>query len=190
MPDIRVPDDVLQAAAERANQEQRSVTDVIAALMRDYARGRTWLNLPDGEQLLCPGATGPSSIGYVPGAAKCQPYPGCYRGILALPGRDPDWACCHTHAEEAAAIACARSSARELSRALADDSPPLGQDQSEVHWAPYREFGTPDPAEQSHEPPAGLVIICATGYQREQGAERIVIYWSRDGRRSTSAGQE
>jgi hypothetical protein len=108
MPDIRIPNDVLQAAAERANQEQRSVTDVTATLMRDYAEGRTWLNLPD----------------------PCQ-------------------------------------------------------DQSEVCWAPYREFGIPDPAEQSYEPPAGPVIICEHGYQRGNGAERIVIYWSRDGRRST-----
>jgi metal-responsive CopG/Arc/MetJ family transcriptional regulator len=50
MPDISIPNDLLQAAAERANQEQRSLHDVINTLLRDYAAGRTWLNLPDGEQ--------------------------------------------------------------------------------------------------------------------------------------------
>ena len=48
--DIDISNDALQAAAERANQEQRSVIDVINTLMRDYAEGRTWLNLPEGEQ--------------------------------------------------------------------------------------------------------------------------------------------
>ena len=59
------------------------------------------------------------------------------------------------------------------------------RDLAEVRWAPYREFGIPDPAAESFEPPAGPVWILATGYQRGQSAERIVIYWSRDGRRST-----
>jgi hypothetical protein len=47
MAEISVPNDLLQRAAERANQEQRSVIDVISTLMRDYADGRTWLNLPE-----------------------------------------------------------------------------------------------------------------------------------------------
>jgi hypothetical protein len=50
MVDVNVSNDLLQAAAERANQEQRSVIEVINTLMRDYAEGRTWLNLPAGEQ--------------------------------------------------------------------------------------------------------------------------------------------
>jgi len=44
--ELEVPYDVLEAAAERANQEYRSLTDVTATLLRDYAGGRTWLNLP------------------------------------------------------------------------------------------------------------------------------------------------
>ena len=49
MADIAVSNDLLQSAAERANQEGRSLTDVINTLLRDYAEGRTWLNLPAGE---------------------------------------------------------------------------------------------------------------------------------------------
>jgi hypothetical protein len=48
MVDVNISNDALQAAAERANQEQRSVIDVINTLLYDYAGGRTWLNLPDG----------------------------------------------------------------------------------------------------------------------------------------------
>ena len=49
MPEINIPNDLLQAAAERANQEQRSLTEVINTLLRDYAEGRTWLNLPESS---------------------------------------------------------------------------------------------------------------------------------------------
>jgi hypothetical protein len=144
------------------------------------------------EELMCPGATGPSSIGYVAGFTECQAYPGCYRGTLALPGRADvrPWHCCHTHAGAGEAAACARAVAAEMGWALLDPDPCQGRGQPEVRWAPYREFGIGDPAEQAYEPPAGPVIICATGYQMFQGTERIVIYWSRDGRRSTSAGHQ
>jgi hypothetical protein len=47
--DLRVRADALDAAAERANEEQRSLTDVVTALLRDYAAGRTWLNTPTEE---------------------------------------------------------------------------------------------------------------------------------------------
>jgi hypothetical protein len=137
------------------------------------------------EELPCPGATGPSMIGYVPGAARWQDYMGCYRGTLTLPGRTDvrPWRCCHTHTEEDVAVTCARSSAAEMGWALLDPGPCQGM--SDVCWAPYHEFGIPDPAEWSYEPPAGPVIICATSYQRERGAETIVIYWNRDERCST-----
>ena len=48
MVEMDVSRDLLEAAAERANQEQRSLVDVINTLLRDYADGRTWLNLPAG----------------------------------------------------------------------------------------------------------------------------------------------
>jgi hypothetical protein len=58
MVDLAISNDLFQRAAERANQEQRSVIDVINTLMRDYADGRTWLNLPgppeDGGTLWVP----------------------------------------------------------------------------------------------------------------------------------------
>ena len=63
--------------------------------------------------------------------------------------------------------------------ALQEESDPC-QDLTDVRWAPYREFGIPDEAEQSYEPPAGLIMIRATAYQKNQGAERIVIYWDRE----------
>jgi len=47
MVDLAVSRDLLERAAERANQEKRSLTDVINTLLRDYADGRTWLNLPE-----------------------------------------------------------------------------------------------------------------------------------------------
>jgi hypothetical protein len=43
---IVLPDDVVQAAAARANAENRSLTDVTAALLREYAAGKSWVNLP------------------------------------------------------------------------------------------------------------------------------------------------
>ena len=46
---LMLPFDVVEAAAERANAEQRSLTEVIVTLLRDYTAGRTYLNLPDGE---------------------------------------------------------------------------------------------------------------------------------------------
>jgi hypothetical protein len=55
------------------------------------------------------------------------------------------------------------------------------RDLTELRWAPYREFGIPDPAAESFEPPAGPVLIGATGYRGDD----IIVYWSRDGQRST-----
>jgi hypothetical protein len=48
MVDINISRDAMNEAAERANQEQRSLIDVINTLLREYAKGRTWLNLPPG----------------------------------------------------------------------------------------------------------------------------------------------
>lgn len=48
---------------------------------------------------------------------------------------------------------------------------------SEVHWAPYTEFGIPDPALETIQPPAVPVLVRATSYRREQGTEQVVIYW-------------
>lgn len=42
-----------------------------------------------------------------------------------------------------------------------------------LRWAPYREFGIPDPALETHEPPDVPVRICATGYR---GSD-ITVYW-------------
>jgi hypothetical protein len=77
------------------------------------------------EELVCPGATGPSSIGYVAGFTECQAYPGCYRGTLTLPGRADvrPWHCCHTHTDDGIAVACARAAAAEMGWALAGGSP-------------------------------------------------------------------
>jgi predicted HD phosphohydrolase len=43
---LDVPDDVTSAAAQRAEREGHSLPAVTAALLRDYAAGRTWLNIP------------------------------------------------------------------------------------------------------------------------------------------------
>jgi len=47
---------------------------------------------------------------------------------------------------------------------------------AEVRWAPYREFGIPDPAAESFEPPPGPVLIKATGYR----GYAVIIYWERE----------
>jgi hypothetical protein len=44
-----LPVEVLEAAAERANAENRSLTEVTVTLLRDYAAGTSWLNLPRGD---------------------------------------------------------------------------------------------------------------------------------------------
>jgi hypothetical protein len=44
-----LPADVLEAAAERANAEKRSLAEVTVTLLRDYAAGTSWLNLPQGD---------------------------------------------------------------------------------------------------------------------------------------------
>jgi hypothetical protein len=58
---------------------------------------------------------------------------------------------------------------------------PAGRDPrvttSPVHWAPYQEFGFPDPALETAEPPAVPVLVKATSYRREQGTEQVIIYW-------------
>ena len=50
--------DLIEVAAERANEEQRSLSDVIStllsSLLREYATGRSWLNVP-------PQGSGPGS---------------------------------------------------------------------------------------------------------------------------------
>lgn len=46
---------------------------------------------------------------------------------------------------------------------------------TELLWAPYKEFGEPDPSLQAHEPPAGPILIMAIGYQDQE--RKIVVYW-------------
>jgi hypothetical protein len=43
---VVLPADVVQAAAERANTENRSLVDVATTLLREYAAGKSWVNLP------------------------------------------------------------------------------------------------------------------------------------------------
>ncbi len=43
----------------------------------------------------------------------------------------------------------------------------------ELRWAPYQEFGTPDPELETHEPPAFPVMVGATGYT----GNKITVYW-------------
>ena len=58
---------------------------------------------------------------------------------------------------------------------------PVTDDQAEgkilrdVRWAPYTEFGIPDPEPESWEAPAGAITIGATGYRDDD----VIIYWSR-----------
>jgi hypothetical protein len=47
---------------------------------------------------------------------------------------------------------------------------------AEVRWAPYQEFGIPDPGAESFEPPPGPVLIKATGYR----GYAVIIYWERE----------
>jgi hypothetical protein len=50
----------------------------------------------------------------------------------------------------------------------------------ELRWAPYQEFGVPDPAAETHSAPAGPVMIGSVGYRRGPGAgDEIVVYWYR-----------
>jgi hypothetical protein len=46
---LELPAEVIEAAAEKANAEQRSLTEVATVLLRDYAAGTSWVNLPEGE---------------------------------------------------------------------------------------------------------------------------------------------
>lgn len=46
---LDLPDDVVQAAAARANDENRSLVEVTAALLREYAAGQSWINIPPPE---------------------------------------------------------------------------------------------------------------------------------------------
>jgi hypothetical protein len=52
-----------------------------------------------------------------------------------------------------------------------DCPPPL----PELHWAPYQEFGIPDPAEEEFCAPSGAITIAATGFRDND----IIIYWER-----------
>lgn len=44
MPELNIPEDVLEAAAERANREHRSLVALVTEFLRDYADGRTEFN--------------------------------------------------------------------------------------------------------------------------------------------------
>jgi hypothetical protein len=43
----------------------------------------------------------------------------------------------------------------------------------DLRWAPYREFGIPDPGAEEHEAPAGPVVIRSVGYRDGD----IIAYW-------------
>jgi hypothetical protein len=45
---------------------------------------------------------------------------------------------------------------------------------TELRWAPYKEFGIADPAAETTEPPAGPVLIRATGYR----GHNTIVYWT------------
>jgi hypothetical protein len=43
----------------------------------------------------------------------------------------------------------------------------------ELRWAPYQEFGIPDPDAERFEAPTGPITIGATGYRGDD----IIVYW-------------
>ena len=47
----------------------------------------------------------------------------------------------------------------------------------ELRWAPYQEFGIPDPASESYEPPTVPFMVGATGYRGDD----IIVYWKASG---------
>jgi hypothetical protein len=46
-------------------------------------------------------------------------------------------------------------------------------DLPQLYWAPYQEFGIPDPAAETEEPPSVPFTVGSTGYR---GAD-IIVYW-------------
>jgi hypothetical protein len=44
----------------------------------------------------------------------------------------------------------------------------------QLRWAPYQEFGIPDPVHETLEPPATSLIVKATGYRGDD----IIVYWN------------
>ncbi len=50
---------------------------------------------------------------------------------------------------------------------------PCAMTMPEVLWAPYQEFGIPDPAQQTLEPPAHPITIGSVGYRGNE----IILYW-------------
>jgi hypothetical protein len=44
-----------------------------------------------------------------------------------------------------------------------------------LHWAPYQEFGIPDPANETTEPPSGPIRVMSHGYRGND----IIVYWER-----------
>lgn len=50
-----------------------------------------------------------------------------------------------------------------------------GKDLPELRWAPYQEFGSPDPAQESSSAPAGPVLVGSTGYRGKD----VIVYWYR-----------
>jgi hypothetical protein len=49
-----------------------------------------------------------------------------------------------------------------------------GKSMPALLWAPYQEFGAPDPSEETSRAPAGPVTIGATGYRDDD----VIVYWS------------
>jgi hypothetical protein len=52
---------------------------------------------------------------------------------------------------------------------------------AELVWAPYQEFGVPDSAQETYEPPEFPVMVRATGYRGGPGGvpEVITVYWEK-----------
>lgn len=47
---------------------------------------------------------------------------------------------------------------------------------TELYWAPYQEFGIPDPAQERTSAPSGPVIIGSVAYRGDD----VIIYWYRE----------
>ena len=69
--------------------------------------------------------------------------------------------------------ACTQKENELVQRALSQ----RGAGLPELYWAPYKEFGIPDPAAERLEAPRGPVTIGSVGYQ----GRKIVIYWEKSG---------
>lgn len=54
----------------------------------------------------------------------------------------------------------------------------------QLRWAPYREFGIPDPAHETAEPPALAFTVGSVGYRGHD----VIVYWKIAGEEGRSEG--